>query len=106
MIREDVIQKFPDLFGSKQVNGRTVDVEQTIAMLTRELVPDIAAALTARRTLLLSPAPVRERYAWPTWEDTFVDPVSGRAWTYRLIIQGMIDNFLGHESQWRWRLND
>ncbi|MFB3916742.1 MAG: malate synthase [Terriglobales bacterium] len=106
MIREDIIQKFPDLFGSKQVNGRTVNVEQTIAMLTRELVPDIAAALTARRTLLQSPAPVRERYAWPKWEDTFEDPVSGRRWTYRQVIQGMVDNFLGHESQWRWRLNE
>ncbi len=49
MIREDILQKFPDLFGTKKVNGREVSVEETIATLTRELRPDIAAALTARR---------------------------------------------------------
>ena len=59
VIREDILQNFPDLFGTKKVNGREVNVEQTIATLTRELRPEIAAALTARRALLQSPAPVR-----------------------------------------------
>ncbi len=106
MIREDILQKFPDLFGTKQVNGREVSVEQTIATLTRELRPDIAAALTARRVLLQSAAPVTRKYAWPNWDDTFADPVTGQSWTFRQIVQGLIDNFLGQESPWRWRLND
>ncbi len=106
MIREDILQKFPDLFGTKRVNGREVDVEQTIATLTRELEPEIAAVLNARRALLQSPAPVSSKYAWPKWEDTFEDPVSGQLWTYRQIVQGLIDNFLGRDSKWRWRLND
>ena len=106
MIREDILQKFPDLFGTKKVNGREVNIEQTIAALTRELDPEIAAALTARRALLRSPAPVSEKYAWPKWDDTFEDPVSGQSWTFRQIVQGLIDNFLGRESKWRWRLND
>src|SRR5437773_1511650 len=105
MIREDILQKFPDLFGTKKVNGREVNVEQTIATLTRELSPEIAAALTARRALLQSPAPVRNKYAWPKWHETFDDPVSGKPWTFRQIVQGMIDNFLERDSQWRWRLN-
>src|SRR2546430_8690012 len=29
-----------------------------------------------------------------------------RSWTFRQIVQGMIDNLLGRESEWRWRLND
>jgi len=106
MIRADILQKFPDLFGTKKVNGREVDVEQTIATLTRELDPEIAAVLSARRALLQSPAAVGEKYAWPKWDDTFEDPVSGRPWTYRQIVQGLIDNFLGRDSKWRWRLND
>ncbi len=106
MIREDILQKFPEIFGTQKVNGREVSVEDTIATLTRELRPAIAAALTARRTLLASPAPVRTKYAWPGWDESHEDPISGRAWTFRQIVQGMIDNFLGRESPWRWRLND
>ncbi len=106
MIREDVLQNFPELFGSKTVNGRNVGVEQTITALTRELRPEIAAALSARRALLQSPEPVRKKYGWPKWDETFSDPVSGKPWTFRQIVQGMIDNFLGRDSQWRWRLND
>jgi malate synthase len=106
MIRADILKKFPGLFGTKRVNGRQVDVEQTIATLTRELDPEIAAALSARRALLQSSAAVGQKYAWPKWDDTLEDPVSGRPWTYRQIVQGLIDNFLGRDSKWRWRLND
>lgn len=106
MIRNDILQKFPDLFGARKVNGRDVNVEEAITTLTRELRPAIAAALSARRELLESPAPVREKYGWPKWDRKFEDPVTGEAWTWRQIVGGMIDNFLGRESQWRWRLND
>jgi len=106
MIREDLLREFPDLFGKKKVNGRDVDVDQAITALTRELEPEIAAALNARRVLLQSPAPVAEKYAWPMWDDAFEDPVSGRPWTFRQIVQGMIDNAAGRDSRWRWRLND
>ena len=106
MIREDVLQQFPELFGTRTVNGRSVNVEETIAALTRELRPEIAAALAARQALLRSPAPVRERYAWARWDETFEDPVSGRPWTFRQIVQGLLDNAAGRESPWRWRLND
>ena len=106
MIREDILQKFPDLFGTKNVNGREVNIERTIATLTQELRPEIAAALTARRMLLESPVPVREKYAWPKWNETFEDPVTGQFWTFRQIVQGLIDNVLSRDSKWRWRLND
>ena len=56
MIREDILQRFPDLFGTKKVNGRDVNIEQAIVTLTRELGPEIAAALTGRRALLQSSA--------------------------------------------------
>ena len=105
-IREDIRQSFPGLFGTKKINGREVNVEQEIAALAQELHPEIATALTARRALLRSPAAVREKYGWPKWDDTFEDPVTGKSWTYRQIVQGLIDNFLGLDSEWRWRLND
>jgi malate synthase len=106
LVRDDILQSFPTLFGTKKVNGREINIQETIATLTRELRSEIAAVLSARRALLQSPAPVREKYAWPKWEETFADPVTGRSWTFRQIVQGMIDNFLGKDSKWRWRLND
>jgi len=106
MVRDDIVQKFPELFAARKVNGRDVNVEETIATLTRELRPAITAALSTRRELLASPAPVREKYGWPKWDAKFEDPATGRHWTYRQIVEGMIDNFLGHESERRWRLND
>ena len=83
MVRKDILQKFPELFGNKKVNGRDVNVEEAIASLTRELRPEIAAALSARRELLHSPAPVREKYGWPGWDEKFEDPVSGKLWAHR-----------------------
>jgi len=106
LVRDDILRQFSALFGTKKVGGREVNIQETIAMLTRELGPEIAAALTARRALLHSPAPVREKYAWPKWGETFADLVTEQAWTFRQIVQGMIDNFLGKDSKWRWRLND
>jgi malate synthase len=106
MVRNDILQKFPDLFGAKTVNGHDVNVQEAITTITRELRPEIAAALTARREILASPAPVRQKYAWPRWEEKYDDPVTGKPWTYRQIVQGLIDNFLGKESDVRWRLND
>ena len=106
VIREDILQSFPRLFGTKTINNRKVNVEQEIAALAQELHPEITAVLTARRSLLHSPAPVREKYAWPKWDDAFEDPITQQSWTYRQIVQGLIDNFLGRDSEWRWRLND
>jgi malate synthase len=106
IIREDILQSFPKLFGTKTINGRKVNVEQEIAAIAQELHPEIAAALTARRSLLHSSAPVGEKYAWPKWDDTFEDPVTEKFWPSRQVVQGLIDNFLGRDSEWRWRLND
>lgn len=78
MIRQDILQQFPELFGTKKVNGREVNVEETIAALTRELRPAIAEALNARRTLLQSSEPVRIKYSWPKWDESFEDPLSGQ----------------------------
>ncbi len=106
IIREDILRSFPRLFGTKTINNRKINVEQEIAALAQALHPEIAVALTARQALLHSPAPVHEKYPWPKWDDTFEDPETKKSWTYRQIVQGLIDNFLGRDSEWRWRLND
>jgi malate synthase len=37
LVRDDILQKFPDLFGTKKVKGRELNIQETIATLTREL---------------------------------------------------------------------
>ncbi len=106
IVREDVLQKFSGLFGNQTVNGRQIHVEETILRLTRELRPQIAQVLRERRTLLQSPEPAARKYAWPEWSETFEDPLSTERWSFHQIVSGLIDNFLGRESRWRWRLND
>jgi malate synthase len=106
MINETILQSFPELFGTKRVAERDLDVEQTIETLTRELRPSIACALAARHAILQSPAPVREKYGWPRWDERFDDPISGKPWSFREIVQGMIDNFLDRQTPHSWRLND
>jgi len=71
MIHEGILKGFPDLFGKKKVNGRDVDVEETIATLTRELEPAIRAALTATAHILITragpalrPGPRRYSRSW------------------------------------------
>jgi malate synthase len=106
MIRSDVLQQFPAIFGKQTVNGRVLDVDETITLLSREIDPAIAEALAARRAILAAPEPVAGKYAWPSWDESFQDPISGEPWTYRQVVQGLVDNFLGRETPWRWRMND
>lgn len=106
MIREDILKKFPELFGTKTINGRTINVEATISDFAKALEPEIAAALTARRKLLESSQGTREKYAWLKWDESFEDPVTGQQRTFRQIVQGLVDNFLDNDTDLRWRLND
>ncbi|MFN7169616.1 MAG: malate synthase [Candidatus Omnitrophota bacterium] len=105
VINPAVKAKYAELFGDKEINGRKISVEQTIAAVTTALGPEIAQVLNARRQLLASPASVKDKYAWPKWDDKFED-ADGNVRTFREIVQGAIDNFLGRDTPLRWRLND
>lgn len=106
VIREDVFTKFADLFGSRLVNSCSVNVQETIGTLSNELNSNIAFALAERRKLLESNTPVSKKFAFPSLEEKFQDVVSGQALTFRQILQGLIDNFLGRKTELAWRLND
>ena len=105
-VREDILQGFPELFGKKKVGAREIDVEETIATLTRELNPALAKVLSGRRAILQSNEPVRKKYAWPDWTERFTDPIGGKQVSFREIVQGLVDNFLDKNTPNAWRLND
>ena len=106
IVADEVAHAFPELFGDKTVGDRTINVETTIARLSEEFEPRIREALRRRRELLDSEERTREKYAFPRWEETFEDPVTGEQWTFRQIVQGLIDNLHGRPTEWAWRLND
>lgn len=103
-INKEVLKKFPELFGEKIVNGRRVIVEELIERLTREFRAEIDKAVRARREWLNDRRPVREKAAFPQWDQRFVD-ADGNVRTFREIVQGLIDNFLGRDTPLRWGLN-
>ncbi|MDO8580703.1 MAG: hypothetical protein Q7S13_04415, partial [Candidatus Omnitrophota bacterium] len=100
-----LLADFPDLFQERIINGRRLDPLNVITALAEVAGSDIPKALNARRLLLESTAPVREKYAFPKWDEEFED-ASGKKMTFRQIVQGMIDNFLGVDSEFAWRMND
>ncbi len=101
-----VAQKYSELFGEKTVNGRKLVVEDVIAQVYDEVKNLWEDVLKKRRELLDSPQKVREKYSIPKWDEVYEDPVTGEKRTYREIVQGLIDNFLGKDTPLAWRLND
>ena len=46
-----------------------------------------------------SKEPVRNEICLAEWDEPFEDPVTAQPWTFRQIVQGLIDNFLDRESR-------
>lgn len=104
VIRPDIVEGFPDIFGEKKVNGRYCRVEDLIIQLTQSFEPDLARLLSARREFLTQVAAGRARY-------TFADPArvvedaDGNRRTAAEIREGMLDNLFGRATPSRWKLN-
>ncbi|NAZ32840.1 MAG: malate synthase, partial [Pyrobaculum sp.] len=103
-INPNVLREFNDLLGEKVVNGRRVVVEELIEEMARRFQGEISKAVRARREWLEDRRPVREKAAFPQWGDKFEDS-DGNVRTFREIVQGLIDNFLGRDTPHRWGLN-
>ena len=103
-IRRDIADAYRDLFGDKSVNGRTVNVEQLIASLTRTFRTEFAAVLASRREFLAQVAAGKAvvAFAEPGME---IEDADGNRSTAARIRQGMVDNLLGKDTRDRWKLN-
>ena len=103
-IRLKVLREFNELLGEKVVNGRRVVVEELIEEMARRFQGEISKAVRARREWLEDRRPVRgrRRFRDGTISSSTAD---GNVRTFREIVQGLIDNFLGRDTQLRWGLN-
>jgi malate synthase len=84
-INPKVLREFKDLLGEKVVNERKVVVEELIEEMARRFQGEISKAVRARREWLEDKRPVREKAAFPQWDDKFVD-ADGNVRTFREIV--------------------
>ena len=103
-VREDIAQNFSDLFGDKNVNGQTVNVEDLIAELATDFQDDFAQVLKARGGFLKQPGDARTKYAFLPSDLTVLD-ADGKDSTVGRIRQGMLDNLFGKQTADSWQLN-
>lgn len=104
-VRKDLAQKYADLFGDKSVNGRTVKVEELIGKFTHEFSQDFRRIAKMRHEFLSRQGDVSEKYAFLPLDQEISD-ADGNKLTVAQIRQGMLDNFFGKESPFRWKLNE
>ena len=102
-VRPDILQKYPDLFGTQTIGGRKANVEELIARLTRATRDEFAALMQARHQL-------HDRVAHRQGQYDFLDPATqvsdpdGNRTTVGDIRQGMVDGFFGRKTPKAWRV--
>jgi len=102
-VRPDILQKYSDLFGTKTVNGRQVNVEELIARLTRSARGEFASLMQARHQLHNRVAHRQGQYDFLDAAAAVSDPDGNRA-TVGDIRQGMLDGFFGRSTPKAWRV--
>jgi len=102
-VRADILQKYPDLFGTKTIGGRQASVEALIARLTRATRDEFAALMQARHQLHDRVARRQGQYDFLDASTHVSDPDGNRA-TVGDIRQGMLDGFFGRQTPKAWRV--
>jgi len=103
-IRPDILEKHAPLFGTKNVNGRSVNVEDLIAKLTLENSDEFRSLLTARHRFQDMVVRKEQRYGFLP-ASLRISDADGKSATVGEIRQGMLDGFFGRRTPIAWRLN-
>jgi malate synthase len=103
-IRPDIREQYPSLFGTKTVNGRTVDVEKLIADMAASVRDELQQLLAERHVYQQRVGNKTARYTFlPPGEE--VSDADGNKATVASIRKGMLDGFFGRKTPDAWRLN-
>jgi malate synthase len=103
-IRPDIREQYASLFGTKTVNGRTVDVEKLIAGLSGSIRDELQTLLAERHAYQQRVGSKTARYTFLPANDAVSD-ADGNTTTVGRIRQGMLDGFFGRKTADAWRLN-
>ncbi len=104
-IDENVYNKYSGLFGEKIINNKKMIVEDIIYNIYKNVNALISKALNERRKLINSPDTVINKYNFKM-NETFIDIVTGNKFTFKDIIQGLIDNLNDRTTEISWGLNE
>jgi malate synthase len=102
-IRRDILQTYPELFGTKSIDGRAVNVEDVISRLTLATRDAFHELLRARHELQARVARREARYDFLDPGLTVTDPDGNRA-AVSAIRQGMLDGFFNRNTAGQWRV--
>ena len=102
-IRQDIVKNYPELSGTKNIEGRSVNVEVLIAQLTARTRDEFHQLLGARHAFQARVARKQARYDFLDGGETISDPDGNRA-TVSAIRQGMLDGFFGRKTPNAWRV--
>ena len=104
VIRQDILQAYPDIFGTKTIEGRPVNVEALIARLTLDTRDAFRDLLQARHAFQARVARKEARYDFLDGGERIGDP-DGHDATVSDIRQGMLDGFFGRATAIAWKLD-
>ncbi len=102
-VRPDLLQNYSELFGTKTIDGRKVNVEDLVARFTRDTLDEFATLMKARHELHGLVASKQLQYDFLDPHVTVTDPDGNRA-TVADIRQGMLDAFFGRKTPKAWRV--
>jgi len=102
-IRADLLQNYSELFGTRTIDGRKVNVEELVAQLTRDTREEFAELMKARHERHGRVASKQLQYDFLDLHVTVTDPDGNRA-TVADIRQGMPDAFFERKTRKAWRV--
>jgi malate synthase len=103
VIRRDILERYAELFGTKTVEGRLVNVEALIARLTLETRETFRDLLQARHAFQAEVARKATQYDFLDGDVTITDP-DGHHAAVSAIRRGMLDGFFGRATDAAWRV--
>jgi malate synthase len=103
VIREDILQAYPDLFGVKVIDGRPITVEHLIARLTLDTREMFLELLQVRHAFQARVERKEARHDFADGGRVIEDP-DGQHATVMAIRQGMLDGFFGRATDIAWRI--
>ena len=104
-VREDILERYPHLFGDQFINGRLVNVEQVIARIVEAVTGPLQNTLTARYARHARVSRGEDRYGFLDGHEMIAD-ADGNTVSVAAIRQGMLDGFFGRASSVAWRVGE